>query len=60
MGCVTYECYSKHDVCEKICWTWKHHVSRVAEINARCRHFKRFFGVRLIIFSEYDGRLVSF
>ena len=47
MGCVTYECYSKHDVCEKICWTWKHHVSRVAEINARCRHFKRFFGCQV-------------
>jgi len=29
IGCVTCECYSKQDACEKICWTWRNHVSRV-------------------------------
>ena len=41
MGCVTCECNSKQDACEIICWTWRNHVSRVTEINGRCRHFKQ-------------------
>ena len=31
MGCVTCECYCKQDAFEqKICWTWRNHVSRVS------------------------------
>ena len=37
MGCVTCECYSKQEACEK-----KYvGVSRVTEINGRYRHFKQ-------------------
>ena len=28
MGCVTCEYYGKQDACEKICWSWRNHVSR--------------------------------